>query len=67
VDDERACFRRTAHARRGAREALEGLERRPLLIAVTVLTSMGPEELRAIGVDAGNAEQQVLRLATSDR
>lgn len=45
-----------------AREALEGLERRPLLIAVTVLTSMGPEELGAIGVDAG-PEQQVLRLA----
>ena len=45
-----------------AREALEGLERRPLLIAVTVLTSMGPEELRAIGVEA-SPEQQVLRLA----
>jgi hypothetical protein len=49
-----------------AREALEGLERRPLLIAVTVLTSMGPEELGAIGVDAG-PEQQVLRLARSHR
>lgn len=45
-----------------AREALEGLERRPLLIAVTVLTSMGPEELGAIGIDTG-PEQQVLRLA----
>jgi orotidine-5'-phosphate decarboxylase len=45
-----------------AREALEGAERRPLLIAVTVLTSMGPDELRAIGVDA-SPEQQVLRLA----
>jgi orotidine-5'-phosphate decarboxylase len=45
-----------------ARESLDGLERRPLLIAVTVLTSMGAEELRAIGVDA-DAEQQVLRLA----
>jgi orotidine-5'-phosphate decarboxylase len=45
-----------------AREALEGLVRRPLLIAVTVLTSMGPEELGAVGVDASPG-QQVLRLA----
>ena len=45
-----------------AREAWEGIEKRPLLIAVTVLTSMGAEELQAIGVDA-DAEQQVLRLA----
>lgn len=45
-----------------AREALEGFEHRPLLIAVTVLTSMGPAELIAIGVAAG-PEQQVLRLA----
>jgi orotidine-5'-phosphate decarboxylase len=45
-----------------AREALEGFEHRPLLIAVTVLTSMGPAELNAIGVAAG-PEQQVLRLA----
>ncbi len=45
-----------------AREALEGSERRPLLIAVTVLTSMGEEELRALGIDA-SPEQQVLRLA----
>ena len=49
-----------------AREALEavpkGEQPRPLLIAVTVLTSMGGEELKAIGVDA-TAEQQVLRLA----
>jgi len=45
-----------------AREALEGIVDRPLLIAVTVLTSMGAEELRAIGVDA-DAEQQVMRLA----
>jgi len=45
-----------------AREALEGFEHRPLLIAVTVLTSMGPAELKAIGVEAG-PEEQVLRLA----
>ena len=49
---------------RAAREALEGLPAasRPRLIAVTVLTSMGEEDLRAIGVEA-NAHQQVLRLA----
>jgi len=46
-----------------AREALEGFSRRPRLIAVTVLTSMGEEELRAIGVEAA-ARQQVLRLAS---
>jgi orotidine-5'-phosphate decarboxylase len=45
-----------------AREALEAMPQRPLLIAVTVLTSMGAEELKAIGVEV-NAEQQVLRLA----
>lgn len=32
-----------------AREALEGAPRRPKLIAVTVLTSMGAEDLREIG------------------
>jgi orotidine-5'-phosphate decarboxylase len=46
-----------------AREALETQSGpRPLLIAVTVLTSMGDDELRAIGVQA-SAEEQVLRLA----
>ncbi len=45
-----------------AREALEAMPRRSLLIAVTVLTSMGGDELKAIGVEA-DAEQQVLRLA----
>jgi orotidine-5'-phosphate decarboxylase len=45
-----------------AREALEGMNNRPLLIAVTVLTSMGDDELNAIGVGA-NAQDQVLRLA----
>lgn len=46
-----------------AREALDGMHNRPLLIAVTVLTSMGVDELKAIGVEAVDAEQQVLRLA----
>ncbi len=45
-----------------AREAVESGPARPLLIAVTVLTSMGREELQAIGVDA-DPELQVLRLA----
>ncbi len=47
---------------RAAREALEGLAKRPKLIAVTVLTSMDADELRAIGVlDA--PQEQVSRLA----
>ncbi|MBI5329772.1 MAG: orotidine-5'-phosphate decarboxylase [Betaproteobacteria bacterium] len=45
-----------------AREALEGVASRPRLIAVTVLTSMGAEELAAIGV-AASPEAQVQRLA----
>lgn len=49
-----------------AREALEGQAERPLLIAVTVLTSMGPAELEAIGIDA-SPEAQVLRLARLTR
>lgn len=46
-----------------AREALEDFSERPRLIAVTVLTSMGEEELRAIGIEA-NARQQVMLLAS---
>jgi len=46
-----------------AREALgQGNENRPLLIAVTVLTSMGQDDLESIGISA-DPEQQVLRLA----
>ncbi|MDT8397663.1 MAG: orotidine-5'-phosphate decarboxylase [Pseudomonadales bacterium] len=44
-----------------AREALAGTQA-PLLIAVTVLTSMGEHELRETGVNA-TPQQQVLRLA----
>lgn len=39
---------------------------RPLLIAVTVLTSMGPEDLRGIGITE-SPEQHVSRLATLTR
>ena len=45
-----------------AQEALADLPRRPLLIAVTVLTSMSAEDLAEVGV-AGVPADQVLRLA----
>ena len=46
-----------------AREALEGHgQQRPLLIAVTVLTSLGTEDLRQVGID-NSAEEQVSKLA----
>ena len=45
-----------------AQDALATLERRPLLIAVTVLTSMSAEDLAEVGIDAAPADH-VLRLA----
>jgi orotidine-5'-phosphate decarboxylase len=45
-----------------ARAAAESGRPRPLLVAVTLLTSLDSEDLAAIGV-AGTAEEQVLRLA----
>ena len=45
-----------------AREALEVATRRPKLIAVTVLTSMGREDLNELGI-AGEPCESVLRLA----
>ena len=45
-----------------AREAVEGFASRPQLIAVTVLTSMGREDLREIGIDA-EPQQTVRQLA----
>jgi orotidine-5'-phosphate decarboxylase len=45
-----------------AREALEGGSRRPYLIAVTVLTSLGAEDLQEVGI-AGTPESVVSRLA----
>jgi len=45
-----------------AREAVSGGSSRPWLIAVTVLTSMDAEDLRAVGI-ADEPQDQVLRLA----
>lgn len=45
-----------------AREALDGVNPRPLLIAVTVLTSMGREELGELGI-SGEVDDAVLQLA----
>lgn len=45
-----------------ARQALEAFERPPLLIAVTVLTSMDASDLADIGITV-SVEEQVLRLA----
>jgi orotidine-5'-phosphate decarboxylase len=50
-----------------ARLALEGMDsRRPLLIGVTVLTSMEKEDLQQIGI-ASNPEEQVSKLAFLSR
>ncbi|GLQ04971.1 orotidine-5'-phosphate decarboxylase [Sneathiella chinensis] len=51
-----------AMIRAAADAAAEFGENRPLILAVTVLTSMDEDDLRAIGVDASPREQ-VLRLA----
>lgn len=45
-----------------AREALEGAAKRPKLIAVTVLTSMGKADLNELGIP-GEPRETVLRLA----
>ncbi|HEX7971270.1 MAG TPA: orotidine-5'-phosphate decarboxylase, partial [Thiobacillus sp.] len=45
-----------------AQEALADLPRRPLLVAVTVLTSMSAEDLGEVGISVAPADQ-VLRLA----
>lgn len=46
-----------------ARQAVNNSEKKPLLIAVTVLTSMNQSALTQIGV-AGDLQQHVIRLAT---
>ncbi|MCK7458533.1 orotidine-5'-phosphate decarboxylase [Idiomarina aminovorans] len=47
---------------RAAKNALNQIDRSPLLIAVTVLTSMSDAELAEIGIQS-SAEQQVLKLS----
>lgn len=51
---------------RGAREAIEGVARPPLLIAVTILTSLSSEDLARVGF-TGNVEENVERLARLTR
>jgi len=46
-----------------AREAIDLCDHKPLLIAVTVLTSATEEELRDIGLESVSPKQQVERLA----
>ena len=45
-----------------AREAVQAVPHPPLLIAVTVLTSLDEQDLMAVGIDS-SAREQVLRLA----
>ena len=52
----------TAMMEAAAKAASEGGDYKPLLIAVTVLTSLGDDDLNAMGI-AGTAEEQVIRLA----
>ncbi len=49
-----------------ARERLEGKSHRPRLIAVTILTSLGEEDIREIGF-SGSPGENVLRLAALAR
>ncbi len=49
------------HMLAAAREAIDSSSHQPLLIAVTILTSMGPEELEQIGL-TGDAGEHVRRL-----
>ena len=48
---------------RAAKEAVAGYDRPPLLIAVTILTSMGQEDIEGIGL-SGSPAENVSRLAT---
>lgn len=50
-----------------AREAVDKASHKPLLIGVTVLTSMELEDLREVGVDVASPLDQVLRLARLSR
>ena len=46
-----------------ARDALEPFERRPKLIAVTVLTSMGDDDLKELGLSGCTAAEHAVHLA----
>lgn len=46
-----------------ARNELQNFTAPPILIAVTVLTSMGAEDLAGLGVTAASPQEQVLKLA----
>ncbi|PLY16798.1 MAG: orotidine-5'-phosphate decarboxylase [Sedimenticola sp.] len=46
-----------------ARERLEGFSQRPLLIGVTILTSLGQEDIAEVGY-SGSPAENVVRLAT---
>jgi orotidine-5'-phosphate decarboxylase len=46
-----------------AEAAKKGGEKRPKILAVTVLTSLDGEDLKAVGVSSGNPTEQVVRLA----
>jgi len=65
---ELGCWMINVHASGGermleaARSSLDSQDSSPLLVAVTVLTSLDDEALAAVGIEA-NLEQQVLRLA----
>jgi orotidine-5'-phosphate decarboxylase len=50
------------HMLEAAREAIDRSRRRPLLVGVTLLTSLGEDDLADIGLERG-AERQVERLA----
>ena len=65
---ELGCWMVNVHAQGGlammttAREGIEKLPRRPLLIAVTMLTSLTESDLRVLGIQ-GSPQDVVLRLA----
>lgn len=52
---------------KAAAEALKDVPNRPILIAVTVLTSMNEQELAALGLTGITPKEQVLRLAKLTR
>ena len=51
------------HMLRSAREAIDRCDHRPLLVGVTVLTSLTAEDLAEVGMARRPVEEQVLKLA----